>query len=294
MSPSRFNSPVRSKPQTQSVLSSYFSQSPRSSPLRRGRDSSESPRKRVDIDLTNDEDEGDSDAELWSQIDGRPPAKKRKVTVAPSALSGRVVNKSSVPAALHRSPFFHSETSQATGQESEVEETAVNQYRFSSSHPSSSQPVNSATAKKQQAAHDRARRILLSDNNILQPTLAISSEGARDASEAGSDASDGEESEDEVEETSQARAGGDGEVDFEDVMSFFAYSSTKGKGKGKGKAGSKAGKASKTTSSIGQPSARSAAKQKAKAKEVGPSGQPWTPMELQVQCRFQYEAIAVD
>ena len=254
------------------------------------RDSGSSPPRRVDVDLTIDEDgddEDDSDAELWSQIDGRPPAKKRKITHKPTAAALPTTQQTS-SAATHRSPFFQPIRHQPNLPEPQTETTAVAQYKFSPSNPSAPQPTSSSETKKKQAIHDRARRILLSDSNILRPTFSALSERARDAYEAGSDVDDPDEPEEEPEELPHPNTQQEGTTTYEDVISFFNSTSSQGKGRGKGKAKGKGAKASQNAAA--QPSVRTMAKQKAKAKEVGPSGQTWTPMELQVG-RYRTETL---
>lgn len=260
--------PTKKKP-TQAVLSSYFSSSPsKSSPLRpsQRRQQESTPddsnaARRAEVDLTVSDD--DSDAELWREVEGRPPAKRRKVVspvkVAP-ATSLTVVQ--SPPNNLQNQP------------ESSI--AAIRRFRFdpsaafdASSVPSS--PTSGLAEEKSAQARERAKRILLADSNVFARRLEVSNvAGSRE----GSPSSDEKEDEPKADVPAAKK-----EIDFEEFMAHIG----KGKGRGRGKAKAKAPAASQ----------RMAAVQKEKA-EVGPSGKTYTPLELQVRWTASLVALVID
>lgn len=180
----------------QAVLSSYFSQSSKSSSSRGGRQATSSP-QRVDLTL----DDSDSDAELWKEVGGTPPpAKKRRVEPLvdkPNIVPPRIQ--------LEKVP----------------EGTAVQQYRFnpSPSADSALQPVNGLGEREKQQWHARAKKILLADSNVLQRRLEVSA-GAEEPAHSESEDEDADAIDGSQEKTS---------LDFEDLMTYYAGPS-KGKG----------------------------------------------------------------
>ncbi|GJE98116.1 MutS family DNA mismatch repair protein [Phanerochaete sordida] len=243
---------------TQAVLSSYFSSSPtKSSPLRQGqrrqRGSTPEAQDAVGsdaIDLTLSDD--DSDAALWRAVEGRPPAKKRKVG-SPSRPSGSPKPRAAVQSAR---PVVHS-------QPQDISSSPMRQFCFD---PSSSSASNIPTSRpsvseveSRARARERAKHILLADNNVFSRRLEVSTSAEASGSREGAPSSDeGEDDEPEADEPSQGKS-----IDFEGFMAYI------GKGKGKGKAKTKGTAAAR----------RPATKKKA---ELGPSGKSYTPLELQV------------
>lgn len=179
----------------QAVLSSYFSQSSKSSPLRGGRQATSSP-QRVDLTL----DDSDSDAELWKEVGTPPPTKKRRVEP--------LVDKPNIiPPRVQL--------------EKEPEGTAVQQYRFnpSPSADAALQPVNGSGERKKQQWHARAKKILLADSNVFQRRLEVSA-SAEEPAPSESEDEDADAIDGSQEKTS---------LEFEDLMTYYA-SSSKGKG----------------------------------------------------------------
>lgn len=83
MPPSKLTQSQTTKKPTQAVLSSYFSSPTKGTPARQGqrRQREATPESYhgetvQSIDLTLSD--GGSDAELWREVEGRPPAKRRK------------------------------------------------------------------------------------------------------------------------------------------------------------------------------------------------------------------------
>lgn len=227
---------------SQAVLSSYFSQGPKSSPIRRGRQATSSPQT-VDLTVLDD---SDSDAELWRNLgETPPPAKKRK-------LEHRQTTPSDSRHDADRSP------------EPSAEATGVQRFRFNGSSSSSheSQPVNQEIEHRKHQWHNRAKKILLANSSVFQRQL-----GDGDSQEP--PPSDDEEDEEDVAEDSQENS----TIDFEELMSQYTNPS-RGKGaKGKKKASAQA------SSSKAQSAGRSSTR---RAVQVGPSGKAYTPLELQV------------
>ncbi|EIW60757.1 mismatch repair protein MSH3 [Trametes versicolor FP-101664 SS1] len=134
------------------------------------------------------------------------------------------------------------------------------QWRFNPSSPSKSQKViEDAT---QRDAHERAKRILLGSADVFNNTnrsadAAPSSDVEEEAEILAAPA------EDDVD---------DAEQKFGELMEMFSSSSSKGKRKGKG-----------TAKKTGPPVAGPSRSKSQKTEEIGPSGQPYTPFELQVR-----------
>lgn len=136
------------------------------------------------------------------------------------------------------------------------------QWRFDPSSPSKSQKVPEDATQRN--AHERAKRILLGSANVFNNT---------------SRSADAAPSSDVEEEAETAVAPPEDDVDdaeqtFGELMEMFSSSSSKGKRKGKG--------AAKKT---GLPVAGPSRSKSQKTEEIGPSGQPYTPFELQVCLR---------
>ena len=113
---------------------------------------------------------------------------------------------------------------------------------------------------KQRDAHERAKRILLGDENVFsRRTHSTDMTPSSDIDEtvANPDAAP-EEDEDEAEKK------------FSELMEMF--SSSKGKGKGK----------AVTRKAVPPVAGPSRSRTQKKVEELGPSGQPYTPFELQV------------
>ncbi|TBU29038.1 muts domain V-domain-containing protein [Dichomitus squalens] len=132
------------------------------------------------------------------------------------------------------------------------------QWRFDPASPSKVlQPVE---GEKQRRAHERAKKILLGSDNVL---------AHRSSSGAATPAPDGDGPPEHDEERS-ADEGDEAEKKFGELMEMFSSSNSKAR-KGKG--------AAKKAAPVAGPS-RSRTQ---KVDEIGPSGQAYTPFELQVR-----------
>ncbi|KAI0350070.1 hypothetical protein OH77DRAFT_1413634 [Trametes cingulata] len=133
------------------------------------------------------------------------------------------------------------------------------QWRFDPSSPSKSRTVEDEAGRK---AHERAKKILLGNANVFnrrnQSADATPSSDVEEDESAR--AAPPEEEEDEVEKK------------FSELMEMFSSSKVKKKGKSTAKR------------TAGPPAAGSSRSKSQKIEEIGPSGQPYTPFELQA-CR---------
>lgn len=112
----------------------------------------------------------------------------------------------------------------------------------------------------QRSAHERAKKILLGNVNIFnRRTQSADATPSSDVEEEAEKAADPP-----VEEE-------DSEKKFGELMEMFSSSSSKTKRKGKGAA-----------KKSGPPVAGPSRSKSQKIEEIGPSGQPYTPFELQV------------
>lgn len=142
----------------------------------------------------------------------------------------------------------NAQTARATGH--------AEQWRFNPSSPARNTQVNDS--ERQRSVHDRAKKILLGGGSYFNRTVHVDESTAINAS-------DGEHDEERARSPSADEAD-EAEKQFGELMEMFASSKTK-----KGKAAMK---------KVTTPSARVKNK---KAEEIGPSGQSYTPFELQVR-----------
>lgn len=228
--------PESSTSKKQSILSSYFSQPSGSSTHTSSshRLATAGQRSSSPIDLTN-------------SLDEERPSKRRKVSDRPADTGKSQLERNT--------PRLASKNS------------TIVQYRFGSQV--SSQTLSAEAENARLRRHERAKRLLLSDHNVLDR------QGSKEQGEH--DASDPEEEEEQRRSTSPVKvtsqgaaleAGGD---KFEETMAFFANSSAKNKG-GRKKAATTAAPARVTK----------------KVQEIGPSGEPYTPLELQVSTLMRF------
>ncbi|KAI0340128.1 DNA mismatch repair protein MSH3 [Trametopsis cervina] len=224
------NTPIKPRAQpNQAVISSYFSQSASqpASPARRPAASNNS----ASIDLTNTSDE-------------ERPVKRRRKDEGPSNL-------------------FHerSVSARATQAAPSVATTsAVEQYRFNAQ---STQQPDQDKENTRRDRHERAKRILLSGQNVL--------DGAPRPDEV--DPEDGSEPEDDEPQAGPSTGTpavvdlteGDSDSKFAETLAFFTSSSSTAKSKGGRKKAVAGPRASKKT------------------QEMGPGGESYTPLELQVK-----------
>lgn len=129
------------------------------------------------------------------------------------------------------------------------EVAAVNQYRFRST--SIERPQDGAREAVRKQRHDRLKKLLLSDNNVF----------VREHVELEGQDTPEDEDDDEGGDAEAAQDDEDSDNGFSKLMEVFRNTNTKSKGK------------------------KGALKQKAvrKVQEMGPSGQPYTALELQVR-----------
>ncbi|KAH9890684.1 muts domain V-domain-containing protein [Cubamyces lactineus] len=192
---------------------------------------SQSRRGHTPIDLTLDSDD-----------DGGPPPPKRQRTTTSSFFSPRKPSASPSKAATPKNGGGHAE-----------------QWRFDPESPSRAAHLQETS--KQREAHEKAKRILLGDENVFsRRTHSTDMTPSSDIEEAVANPDAAlEEDEDEAEKK------------FSELMEMF--SSTKGKGKGK----------AVTRKAVPPVAGPSRSRTQKKVEELGPSGQPYTPFELQVR-----------
>ncbi|KAL7283069.1 hypothetical protein ACG7TL_002493 [Trametes sanguinea] len=220
------------KPGTQATISSFFSQSGPAGPS----SSSSQPVSKIKrgispIDLTLDS--GDEGA--------APPAKRQRTTTSSFFSPKKPSASSYTPATPSMRSGGHAE-----------------QWRFDANPPN----VAPVTQKNdaQRTAHERAKRILLGNDNVFsrrQPPPDTTH---------GSDA----EEDDDVQDASQRDDNDEAEQKFTELLDMFSSSTSKKKGRG-------------VVKKAGPPVAGSSRSRTQKIEEIGPSGQTYTPFELQVR-----------
>ncbi|KAI9056873.1 hypothetical protein FKP32DRAFT_1584914 [Trametes sanguinea] len=216
---------------SQATISSFFSQSSAAGPSTSGSQQASKTKRLSPIDLT-----------LESDDEGAPPPPKRQRTTTSSFFSPRKPSAStSTPATPTKTSGGHAE-----------------QWRFDPNSPSVASAAHYNDA--QLSAHERAKRILLGNDNVFS-----SRQPSPDATH-GSDAED----DDEVRDAPRQDDKDEAEKKFSELMDMFSSSTTKKKGRGAAK-------------KSGPPVAGPSRSRTQKIEEIGPSGQTYTPFELQVR-----------
>ncbi|KAI0086630.1 muts domain V-domain-containing protein [Irpex rosettiformis] len=194
-----------------------------------------------------------SPIDLTNASDGERPAKRRKKAVDDLANARKLPLQNA--GAQSQAPSLHNGLS------------AINQYRFGTQVPR--QSFSAVEERARLRRHEQARRILLSNHNALDHQNS-DEHGEYDATE--DDVDNDEEQSRSVPspattKTAHKEATPDAEGDkFKETMTFFANSSGKHKGSRK------------------KPVATAAPVRAAKkVQEIGPSGEAYTPLELQVR-----------
>lgn len=282
------------KKDSQTILSSYFSSSPTKS--RKRRELPTSP-----IDLTSDVEDNVSEAHV-----DEPPIKKIKVVRPSQSQSGSSAStsmKSRKPdgAATYTQSTLFSQTTSAHLRSISSTETRptgmAEQWAFVPHSPSDPEitPME-VTCRRSDAVeeaekakrHEAFKKKLLADSTHFRPRLGVL--GTPDTSRAEEDTqSTGTpvlEDVDIVGDSGDESSKTDSDIAFQEVMSMFSHSSsTTAKGKGKRKVSAR-------TKSSGQRSKQASTTTGRRSKKPppvkGPSGEAYTPLELQVCFSFGY------
>ncbi|KAI0792873.1 muts domain V-domain-containing protein [Abortiporus biennis] len=212
---------------TQPTISSFFSQSPRSK---------KNPRQSSPIDLTID-----------SASDSEPRAKKRKISSSFFTSSAPKNSLSNAKAGSSRLPSHDAGAG------------AAEKYRFNPTQTAVSTSKNSAEPEVSRKRRERAKKILLGNQNAFCNDV--------DSEQPGQDEDDTQPAEESLPDVAEPEdSGDDSDEKFKDTLAFFANSNSTSRG---------SKKQGRTKS---QPLSR-----KKKVEEIGPSGLPHTPMELQIR-----------
>ncbi|OBZ75370.1 DNA mismatch repair protein MSH3 [Grifola frondosa] len=193
--------------------------------------------------------------------DDRPTGNAHKRPNSPIDLTVDSDNEVPRKRARTTSTFFESTAGPSTqGREagSSASGGVAEQWRFNPAVPSAPNSSGAPDEEEQRRRRDKAKRILLGEHNFFLRNESNDREPGR---------ADGS-SEVEGKGEEAATSGNESDEQFSELMKMFANSKSK-----KGAKGSK-----KTASTQAAPRTR-----KRKDEEIGPSGQPYTPFELQVR-----------
>lgn len=271
---------------TQPMISSFFSQkstspsSPSHPPARRARPDSSPVRvpgsasAQADIgapiDLTMD---SDSEAEDNHRDNGEPRAKRRKLISStslffPTSQHSTTGSRSgSGPGAKNQSIQLTLSSPQAPIPNKTRDISATERYRFDPTAPAVEEPRSTTEERIRRERKERAKRILLGDRGIF------SRGDVPDKSSHANEAGIGDEGDIPADGSGEESGEDDSDKKFQEMLSMFAESSSKGK-KSKSSAKEKA-----------VPQTAGGATRTKKVGEIGPSGLPYTPLELQVCIR---------
>lgn len=268
---------MAAKQNSQAILSSFFSPSPTRSSKRRERPASP-------IDLTSDADD-----DTLPVHTSEPPIKKIKVVRSSQSQPGpsarTKTNKFGNAATTYtQSTLFSQPSSPHTRLSPCIEPTGmVDQWAFTP-HPSSAPDIaspdrNKLTEAEKAKRHEAFKKKLLTDDSHFKPrpSEAENSTAPLADEEPESTRMHVEDEGNLVNEDSRI----DPDSAFEELMSAFSHpASAAGKGKGKQKAS--VGSKSKPEGSRRTAAATSRQSKKLPPK-IGPSGEAYTPLELQVR-----------
>jgi DNA mismatch repair protein MSH3 len=266
------------KQNSQAVLSSFFSPSPTKSSKRRERPASP-------IDLTSD-----ADGDILQVHTGEPPIKKIKVVRPSQSQSGpsarTQTNKSGNATTYTQSTLFSQATSSHTRLSPFMESTGMaDQWAFTP-HSSSAPDIASLDRNKMTEAdkakrHEAFKKKLLADDSRFKPRPSEPDKSLTPLADEETQSMRIHIEDEGASVNEDSRT--DPDNTFEELMSVFSHSDSaagKGKGRQKGSAGSKSKtEGSKRTITATATSGRS----KKLPPKIGPSGEAYTPLELQVR-----------